>query len=149
VDISVNWKTTCGKCRADNGDLYDCTLSGLCPDLPVFPIPPFKIPDIFIDFSHINLGLTIVLPKIKINPIPVGLFTLPDLPSPGLSIEVPSLPLLPEPPELPPLPALPAVPTFELPNLPPPPMIPKFMPSLKGALNVFKIVGYFRCIIKN
>ncbi len=149
IDISVNWKTTCWKCRADNGDLYDCTLSGLCPDLPVLPIPPFKIPDIFIDLSHINLGLTVVLPKIKINPIPIGLFTLPDLPYPSLSIEIPSVPLLPEPPTFPPLPGLPAVPTFELPNLPPPPLIPKFMPSLKGALNVFKIVWYFRCIIKN
>ncbi len=71
IDISVNWKTTCGKCRADNGDLYDCILIGLCPNLPVLPIPPFRIPDIFVDLSHINLGLTVVLPKIKINPVPI------------------------------------------------------------------------------
>ena len=149
IDISVNWKTTCWKCRADNGDLYDCTLSWLCPDLPVFPIPPFKIPDIFIDLSHINLGIDVVLPKITIYPVPVGLFTLPDLPTPSISVEVPPVPLLPQPPTLPKLPALPAVPTFELPNLPPPPLIPKILPSIKSALNIFKIVWYFRCIIKN
>jgi hypothetical protein len=33
IDIFVAWKTTCWKCRADNGDLYDCILALLCIDL--------------------------------------------------------------------------------------------------------------------
>jgi len=77
------------------------------------------------------------------------MFTLPDLPYPNLSIELPSLPLLPPPPKLPELPDLPSFPTLELPNLPPPPMIPKLLPSIKVSLEVFKIIGYIRCIIKN
>jgi len=149
IDISVDWKSSCGKCRQDTWDAYDCTLQGLCPDLPVLPIPPFKIPDIFIDFSHIDLWLNIVLPKIKIRPVPVGLFTLPNLPYVAANLELPSLPILPAPPKLPDLPWIPPMPTVKLPNLPPPPLIPKLLPSIRSSLNVFKIVGYFRCIIKN
>lgn len=149
IDVSLNWKTTCWKCRMDNWDLYDCTLSWLCIDLPVLPIPPFRIPDIFIDFSHVNLWIDMILPKIKIYPVPIWKFTLPDLSVPWVGMELPELPLLPEIPTLPGLPLLPAIPTLELTNLPPPPMIPELMPSIKAMLEVFKIVWYFRCIIKN
>lgn len=149
IDVSLEWKTTCWKCRADAWDLYDCILSLLCIDLPVLPIPPFKIPDIFIDFSHINLWIDIILPKIKIYPVPIWMFTLPNLPSPAVSIELPALPILPQPPKFPDLPSLPPMPTLELPNLPPPPKIPELLPSIKAILEVFKIVWYFRCIIKN
>ena len=151
IDVSVNWKSTCWKCRMDTGDLYDCTLTWLCPSLPVLPIPPFKIPDIFIDFTHIDLWMNIVLPRIKIRPVAVWLFTLPSLPYAGgnVKITLPALPILPAPPELPDLPWIPPVPKIELPNLPPPPRIPNLMPSLQVALKVFKIVWYFRCIIKN
>ena len=151
IDVSVNWKSSCWKCRQDTGDLYDCTLTWLCPSLPVLPIPPFRLPDIFIDFTHIDLGINIVLPRIKIRPVPIWLFTLPSLPYGWLNVKVklPKLPTLPKPPELPDLPWLPPFPTIELPNLPPPPKIPNLVPALRVALNVFKIVGYFRCIIKN
>ena len=151
IDVSVNWKTSCGKCRADNWDLYDCILGLLCSliNLPVLPIPPFRLPDIFIDFSHINLWLNVVLPNIKINPIPIWMFTLPDLPYPSLSIKLPSLPLLPAPPKLPELPDLPTLPTLELPNLPPPPMIPELLPAIRAVLEIFSIISFFRCIIKH
>lgn len=149
IDVSLDWKMTCWKCRVDAGDLYDCTLSGLCIDLPVLPIPPFKIPDIFIDFSHINLWIDVILPKIRIYPVPIGLFTLPEFSVPSVNIRFPTLPTIPAPPKLPDLPCLPAIPTVELPNLPPPPKIPKLMPAIKAVLEVFKLVSYFRCIIKN
>jgi hypothetical protein len=55
IDFSVNWKRSCGKCRVDNYDFYNCVLSLLCIDLPILPIPPFKLPDIYIDLSHINI----------------------------------------------------------------------------------------------
>ena len=149
IDFSVNWKTTCWKCRQDTWDLYDCVLSLLCIDLPVLPIPPFKIPDIYLDFSHFNMWIDIILPKIKIAPVPIWVFTLPDLPYPNISLELPALPLLPEPPILPELPSLPPMPTLELPNLPPPPKIPKLLPSIKAVLNILKIIWYYYCIIKN
>jgi len=148
IDFSVSWKTTCGKCRQDAWDLYDCILSLLCIDLPVLPIPPFKIPDIYLDFSHFNLWIDIILPKIKIAPVPIWVFTLPDLPYPNISLDLPALPLLPQPPELPELPSLPPMPTLELPNLPPPPKIPKLLPAIKVVLNILKIIWYIRCIIK-
>ena len=149
IDFSVNWKTTCGKCRQDTWDLYDCVLSLLCPNLPILPIPPFKIPDIYLDFSHFNLWIDIILPKIVISPVPIWLFTLPNLPYPNISLQIPALPLLPKPPILPSLPSLPAIPTLELPNLPPPPKIPQILPSIKWALNILKVIWYVRCIIKN
>ena len=55
IDLSVNRQTKCGKCRQDNYDFYSCKLSLICVDLPVLPIPPFKLPDIYIDLSRIKL----------------------------------------------------------------------------------------------
>lgn len=55
IDFSTNWTTKCARCTVDNYDFYSCKLSMLCVDLPILPIPPFKIPDLFIDFSQINL----------------------------------------------------------------------------------------------
>lgn len=57
IDFSKNWSEKCGTCTNDNYDQFTCVLSMLCPklSLPIFEIPPFKIPSIFIDFSSINL----------------------------------------------------------------------------------------------
>ena len=149
IDMSAKWKLSCWKCREDNWDLYDCLLIWLCPKLPVIPIPPFKIPDVYIDLSHINLWFNIILPKIKINPISLWLLTVPNLPPPWLNIDLPEVPLFPNPPVLPKLPSLPKVPTLDLPNLPPPLLLPKLIPALKWAIKVFKIITRYRCIIKH
>ncbi len=80
IDYSVNWKTKCGKCKVDNYDFYACTLSILCIPLPVFPIPPFRMPHLFIDLSHINMGMDILLPKFNFVPKPIPLPQIPDIP---------------------------------------------------------------------
>ncbi len=155
IDFSVDWKTSCGQCTQDNADLHDCILSIFCFDLPVLPIPPFKIPDITIDLSHINLGIDILLPELKIKPVALNLFQLPDLPEvPPLSLEViidlPEIPLLPEPPDLDiDLFELPEIPYVKLPNLPPAPEIPEIMPTIKVILNILKVISRYYCIIKN
>ena len=82
IDLSVKWKTRCAKCTVDNYDHYSCRLSMLCVDLPVLPIPPFKIPDIYIDVSQINLGMDILLPKFVFLPEKIQYPALPDLPDP-------------------------------------------------------------------
>lgn len=68
IDFSVNWKEKCSKCTVDNYSAYSCSFSKFCPKLPVFNIPPFKIPDITIDLSNIDLRTDIVLPKFRFQP---------------------------------------------------------------------------------
>ena len=55
IDFSVNWKKKCAKCSVDTYDFYSCQMSILCIDLPVLPIPPFRLPNIILDFSHVDL----------------------------------------------------------------------------------------------
>lgn len=82
IDFSVNRKSKCGKCTVDNYDYYSCTLKLLCPKLPILRIPPFKLPNVYIDLSNIRLGLDIVLPKIQFAPKSIALPALPSLPEP-------------------------------------------------------------------
>ena len=69
IDFSVNWKEKCSKCTVDNYSAYSCSFSKFCPKLPVFNIPPFKIPDITIDLSNIDLRTDIILPKFRFRQI--------------------------------------------------------------------------------
>jgi hypothetical protein len=55
IDFSVNWNQSCATCSNDNYDYYSCSLSFLCPDLPVLPLPPFKLPNIYLDLSRIDI----------------------------------------------------------------------------------------------
>lgn|GEM_PF-295496 len=137
IDLSANWSAKCSTCTADAYDSYSCKLGLLCPDLPVLPIPPFKIPNIFIDFSDIKLGIEIKLPEFSFQPQSFVLPKLPNLPHPPtmeanynfdaplgfqLSINMDLLGLingidfgsftLPSFPVLPPPPNLPEIPSF-------------------------------------
>ena len=82
IDLSVNWSKTCSKCTQDNYDNYACSMSFLCVQLPTLPIPPFKIPSIYLDFSHIDLGIDLLLPEFNFVPTKVKLPDLPKLPGP-------------------------------------------------------------------
>ncbi len=153
IDFSINWKTKCGKCRVDNYDYYSCKLSLLCVDLPVFPIPPFKIPDIYIDLSQIRLGIDILLPKFVFLPEKIYFPVLPDLPDPRnfeleIDVEIPDIPQLSLPPPLPQLPDITLEANIELPNLPPAPEIPDLIPSVKKVIDIADIIGTFFCIFK-
>lgn len=55
IDFSVNRSEKCSKCSNDNYGSFSCSLSFLCPKLPIFPIPAFKIPNIYMDMSHMEL----------------------------------------------------------------------------------------------
>ncbi|HCB52028.1 TPA: hypothetical protein DEP21_05720 [Patescibacteria group bacterium] len=55
IDFSINRTQKCGKCSKDNYGSYSCSLSFLSPTIPILAIPPFKIPNIYIDLSHIDL----------------------------------------------------------------------------------------------
>jgi hypothetical protein len=141
----------------------------LCPKLPILPIPPFKIPNIRIDISNIDLGIDILLPKFNFIPTSIPLPRIPNLPHPpeynfnfdlklnlkfnlNLNIDIPTnipdIPVLPEPPQLPELPSfLPNV-KMKLPILPPAPKIPKLIPEINLAISLAEVFGKIYCILK-
>lgn len=156
IDLLVNRKANCSTCSNDNYDYFSCSLSFLCPKLPILPIPPFKIPNIIIDASHLDLGIDIMLPKLTFIPEPIPFPDLPDLPAPptisinalSLDLYVPEIPIIPTPPALPPLPTfIPRV-TLELPSLPPAPAIPKISSKIQKVLKIGKVIGKLYCIMK-
>lgn len=165
IDFSVNRSEKCSKCSNDNYGSFSCSLSFLCPKLPIFPIPAFKIPNIYMDLSHVELGMNIVLPKINFVPIKIPLPQIPNLPEPpqvavnrdvlyGLDINffkdmsLPTVPVMPEPPVLPEPPSF--IPTIKmnLPVLPPAPKIPKILPEINAILKVATFIGKIFCIVK-
>ncbi|MFZ2718776.1 MAG: VCBS repeat-containing protein, partial [Candidatus Absconditicoccaceae bacterium] len=179
IDFSVNRSERCGKCTNDTYDSYSCSLSMLCPDigLPILAIPSFKIPNIIIDLSSVNLGMDILLPKFNFTPTKIALVKIPNLPEPpkfnanisledqlkiGLNligditaslsfvkdINIPSIPQLPKPPQLPQPPTLLPTVNLELPVLPPAPKLPEISTSIKGVLKTAEVIGKIICIVK-
>lgn len=165
IDFSVNRSEKCAKCSNDNYGSFSCSLSFLCPKLPVLPIPSFKIPNIYMDLSHIDVGMNITLPKINFIPTKVSLPQIPNIPEPptievnrdilyklgdkiDLDVSLPSIPVIPSPPTLPELPSfIPSI-KMDLPVLPPAPKIPKIVPEINAILNVSKFIGKIFCIVK-
>jgi hypothetical protein len=164
IDFSVNRKSKCWKCTVDNYDYYSCTLSLLCPKLPILAIPPFRLPNIFIDLSHIRLWLDVVLPNIHFVPKTIPLPALPELPAPPSvnidftvwawkwitwSPKIPTIPQIPAPPRLPELPSfIPSI-DINLPTLPPAPKVPRLSPAITATLKVVSTVGKILCIVKS
>lgn len=165
IDFSVNRSKKCSKCSNDNYGAFSCSLSFLCPKLPVLPIPPFKIPNIYMDLSHMDLGMNIVLPKINFVPMKVTLPQIPNLPEPpaievdrdvlyGLDLNffegmsLPTIPVIPEPPTVPEPPSfIPSI-KMDLPILPPAPKIPKLPSEINVILKVADFIGKVFCIVK-
>ncbi len=179
IDLSADWTENCSTCTNDNYDQFTCKLGILCNgiDLPVIPIPPTKIPSIYLDFSEIHLETDIKLPNFVFNPIAVPLPQLPNIPSPpdidlslnldetlafGLDIlaqlklvdlnlnmwNLWGLPLIPSPPVLPDLPSfIPSV-QMELPLLPPAPKIPRLPNEITTMIKAAEIIGKILCIVK-
>lgn len=166
IDFAVNRSERCSKCSNDNYGSFSCSLSFLCPQLPIFKIPSFKIPDITLDLSHIEVGLDILLPKFNFVPMKIPLPELPSLPEPpsyevnidllgtldlgsfDFGIQMPSIPVLPGPPQLPELPSFIPNIDLELPILPPAPKIPKILPEISVVLKVADFIGKIFCIVK-
>lgn len=153
IDFSVNWQSECWKCRQDGYDAYSCVLWMMCIDLPILPIPPFNIPDIYIDFSHFDVGIDITLPNFRFDPLQIPTINVPDIPGPpavDAKINIPEIPVLPSPPQLPEIPSF--IPTlkFDLPPiLPPAPRIPPMLPQIEAVLDMGEFIWMLYCIIKD
>lgn len=150
IDFSVNRSSKCSTCTNDTYDQYSCKLSILCellPQLPIIQIPNFKIPDITIDFSNLNMSMDILLPTFNFQPEKIDLPNLPNLPTPpvfdidididfllGINLSAPNIPDLPSPPKLPELPSFIPNINLELPILPPAPELPKIPNTFETTL---------------
>lgn len=162
IDLTVNWTKNCGKCSRDGYGAHGCSLSFLFPKIPIIPIPPFKIPNINIDFSHVDLGISIALPRFVFVPVDFPLPQLPSLPPPpefnlalglnfaiDLKYDLPQIPLLPSPPTLPELPSFIPKIDFSLPTLlPPAPKIPSIIPEVSTIIEIAELVAKVFCILK-
>ena len=182
IDFSADWTESCSTCTNDNYDQFSCKLGKICDmlhiELPIFEIPPTKIPNIYLDFSEIHIETDIKLPSFTFNPVAVPLPELPNLPEPpsidftlnlddsvefGIdiveqikwvdlsllsSINLWNIPLIPSPPTLPELPSFIPSLEMELPLLPPAPKIPKLPNTIQSTIKAAKIVGKILCIIK-
>ncbi len=158
LKLSTEWKSNCGKCTVDTYDYYSCSLSLLCPTLPILAIPPFKIPNIYIDLSNINLWIDVLLPNIRFVPRRIELPDLPIMPaipapwgdiSINLDVKIPSIPTLPAPPTLPELPSFIPKINLNLPTLPPAPKIPNLNPSIATTIKVMSKIAKILCMVKN
>jgi hypothetical protein len=57
MDFSINWSKKCAKCTIDSYGSHSCGLAILANGIkfPILPLPPFKIPSIYLDLSHVDL----------------------------------------------------------------------------------------------
>ncbi|MBR4633591.1 hypothetical protein IKO50_01155 [bacterium] len=114
--------------------------------MPIIQIPNFKLPNITIDLTNIDLGLDIVLPEFNFQPVRINLPDIPNLPEPPTIsaniklMNLPDIPLLPEPPELPELPSFIPQIEIELPVLPPAPELPKLPNEIEIILKAAKVI---------
>ena len=156
IDFSVDWSKKCGNCAKDTYDQYSCKLSLLCNsiELPIIQIPNFKLPNITLDFSNIDVWLDIILPQFNFQPIKVPLPDLPNLPEPPSIwaniklFDLPNIPILPEPPELPEVPSFIPEVELELPILPPAPELPELPNRIEWIIKFAKMVWKIYCIVK-
>ena len=156
INFSIEWSESCWTCSKDTYDQYSCKLSLLCEglSLPIIQIPNFKLPNITIDLTNIDLGLDIVLPEFNFQPVRINLPDIPNLPEPpSISaniklMDLPDIPLLPEPPELPELPSFIPEIELELPILPPAPELPKLPGSIEAMIEAAKVIWKIYCIVK-
>ena len=156
VDFSVEWSKKCGNCSRDTYDQYSCKLSFLCNslELPIIQIPNFKLPNITVDLSNIDIWLDVVLPQFNFQPVKIRLPDIMNLPHPpSISTNIrlfnlPDIPILPDPPTLPELPSFIPEVKIELPILPPAPEIPKLPNEIEGIIKVASFIWKIYCIVK-
>ncbi|MEK7545206.1 MAG: hypothetical protein AAB551_03685, partial [Patescibacteria group bacterium] len=161
IDLTLDYETACDKCQTDKFSLMQMLIQ-IFVQIPSPPIIEFpKWPDIVMDFSKIQAGVTVIWPDIVFTPAPLLIPTLPRIRFPDIfTLNFPdlkfvlnfdsALPLLPKPPQLPVFPDLPKLPVFKLPDLPPAPKIPDLgaFPLFKEGIDLLKHILKVVCLIK-
>jgi hypothetical protein len=151
-DLAIDFQASCDACTNDRFSLFEliAKLFVFIPEPPILIVP--RWPDIVMDLSQIQMGLTVIWPEIQFVPEPILLPEIPrlDLPElPILALDLPTIPLLPPLPNLPDLPMLPGIPLPDLPNLPPPPEIPNLTISIQILLKILSKILKILCLIQS
>ncbi len=152
IELTIDYQASCDRCSSARFTLMELLLKifAVIPEPPIIPFP--KLPDIYIDVSQIQAGVTVLWPNIKFKPEPLIIpkiprVRIPDLPT--VKFVLPEIPLLPEPPNLMmELPDLPPLPLPSLPDLPPPPEIPEFPVSIRVTISLLKEIMRILCLLK-
>lgn len=162
--LAVDYQESCDQCTTDRMSLFDllAKLFIFIPEPPIIQIP--RWPDIILDLSQIQAGLTVLWPEIKFQTEPVILPSLPRIRLPqtpnindlssnilnGTSnFSLPEIPLLPPIPRLPELPKLPGIPIPDLPDIPPPPKIPQLPQPAQTALTIASGLIKILCLLQS
>lgn len=159
LNLSVSYQESCDKCTTSRLSLTELMMKMFVtiPSPPIVDLP--KWPDIVIDISNIQAGVTLYFPEFIFEPEPLTLPKIPQISIPDLShftkpeffaaISFPEIPVLPEIPMLPELPALPGLPLPKLPDIPPPPDFPELPQGLTITSRVLQKVIKIICLVKN
>ncbi len=150
-ELVIDYQASCDQCTNDRFTLYEllAKLFVFIPEPPIITLP--SLPDIVIDISEIQAGLTVMWPEINFVAEPLLIPQLPLIPLPDLpdvELDLPTVPLLPPPPNLPDLPMLPGIPIPDLPDLPPPPKLPELPDSIQITLQILKAVFKIICLLQ-
>lgn len=151
-NIFKSYQGYCEQCRAsnyDSGNFIIEIVGKIFPEPPVVKFP--RLPDIVLDISRINAGITITIPELIIKPTRIRIpnlpfLSLPALQDPNFKFNFPKLPNLPRF-EIPTLPDFPAIPLPKLPDIPPPPIIPNFMAKFGKWLDIIEKGLFLYCLI--
>jgi len=154
--LSIDYQDSCDQCTTQRGSLIELLMKLFIfiPDIPIIDLP--KWPDIVIDVSQIQAGVTISWPDVKFQSDPLILPDIPPLDLPEILIGIsgdidlglPALPVLPSPPKLPELPELPGLVLVELPDIPPPPKVPELDISIQIGLKILGNVIKIICMVR-
>ncbi|MEK7529274.1 MAG: FG-GAP-like repeat-containing protein, partial [Patescibacteria group bacterium] len=153
IDVQLDYKESCDRCQTERYTLTELILKlvAVIPTPPVVPMP--QLPDIVLDVSKIQAGVTIDMPSVEFVPEQLILPRLPriqfPLELPRVRVTLPGLPTLPEPPPFPQLPALPELNLPKLPDIPPPPKLPSIPNSIRITIDAFKKLMKIYCLIKS
>lgn len=151
-DLVIDYQTSCDVCTSSRFSLLELVLKlfAFIPSPPIIPFP--KLPDLYLDFSQVQMGINILWPDIKFRPEKIVLPRLPRIVLPDLPVynfTLPAIPLLPDLTlSLPELPDLPPLTLPALPNLPPPPKIPKLPGAVQATISILKKIFKILCLIK-
>ncbi|MBT6068914.1 DUF11 domain-containing protein [Candidatus Peregrinibacteria bacterium] len=160
LNLSVSYQESCDKCTTSRQSLMELMMKVFVtiPSPPIIDLP--KWPDIVLDISRIQGGITLYFPELKIVPEPIVLPELPkifipqNMPAGELmtfmrSFSFPEVAVIPGPPRLPDLPKLPGLPLPKLPDLPPPPKFPELPSALSGTVKGLEKIIKIVCLVKN
>ncbi len=151
-DLVIEYQTSCDMCTTSRFTLLELILKlfAFIPSPPIIPFP--KLPDLYLDFSQVQMGITILWPDLTFRPEKIVLPSLPRIVFPDLptfQFELPAIPILPDLSlSLPELPDLPPLIIPALPNLPPPPKIPELPAGVKATISILKKIFKILCLIK-